>query len=93
MLYYALIFIICVNVVTLFVYGLDKLKAMRQWRRVPESTHLLLAFFGGSLGALMGMTLFRHKTQHKAFTIGVPLILLLHLALVGWFVWEYHSQL
>lgn len=80
------------NVVTLVVYGIDKLKAIRQWSRVSESTLLLLAVFGGSLGALLGMTLFRHKTQHKKFFIGVPIIILLQMGLVGWLLWSYYYR-
>lgn len=82
MLYYILIFAICINVVTFAVFAFDKLMAMRQWRRVSESTLMLLAFFGGSLGAILSMTIFRHKTQHKLFTLGVPLILIMDLALI-----------
>ncbi|MDD3347242.1 DUF1294 domain-containing protein [Oscillibacter sp.] len=70
-----------INLVTFFVFGVDKWKAKRKQqhesvRRVPEKTLFLLAALGGSVGALLGMRVWRHKTLHRSFRIGVPLILL-----------------
>ena len=65
-----------------FMYA-DKQFAIRHRRRIPEATLLLLAAAGGSLGCWLGMALFRHKTRHRKFTLGLPLILLAQLAL--WF--------
>lgn len=76
-----------VNVVTFFVYGIDKLKAKRNWWRTPEATLLLLAAFGGSVGAWLGMKFWHHKTLHKKFRYGIPLIFILQLALVGLVIW------
>ena len=76
------IYLAVVNVVTFLVYGIDKLKARRSHWRVPESTLLILAAIGGSVGALLGMLVFRHKTRHRKFTIGVPLILIAQVALL-----------
>ena len=70
-----------INLLTFFVYGIDKWKAKRDKWRVPEATLLMLAALGGSVGALLGMFVFHHKTKHKKFLIGVPLILLAQLAL------------
>ncbi len=81
---YLLYFLILINVVTFIAYGIDKWKAKNNMWRIPESTLLGLAAIGGSLGAWLGMQTFRHKTQHTKFTIGVPVILLLQIALASW---------
>ena len=62
----------------------DKLKAKRGAWRIPEKTLLGVAAAGGSIGSLIGMYTFRHKTKHIKFTVGIPLILILQLALVIW---------
>ena len=73
-LYYYLFFI---NVLAFFLMGSDKRKAeLGRWR-IPERTLFLSAILGGGVGAIAGMQLFRHKTKHRSFTIGMPLILLL----------------
>ena len=74
--------ILILNVVTFFVYGIDKFKAKKSLWRIPESTLLILAAVGGSVGAYLGMKVWHHKTLHKKFSLGVPTILLLHLALL-----------
>ncbi len=76
--------ILILNVVTFFVYGIDKLKAKKSLWRIPESTLLILAAVGGSVGAYLGMKVWHHKTLHKKFSLGVPAILLLHLALLAY---------
>lgn len=60
----------------------DKRLARRGERRIPETTLLSLAILGGSPGALLGMLLFRHKTRHPAFSVGLPVILLVHIAII-----------
>lgn len=84
-----------INLVTFLIFGLDKWKAKRKEkndkvRRVPEKTLFLLAALGGSVGALLGMRAFRHKTLHKAFRFGVPVILALQI-LVPFGLWLYFS--
>ena len=74
-------YLLGINLLTFFVYGIDKWKAKRDRWRIPEATLLMLAALGGSVGALLGMSVFHHKTKHKKFLIGVPLILLTQLAL------------
>ena len=74
------IYLLVVTVATFAVYGWDKLCAKKQWWRVPELTLLVLAALGGSIGALVAMRLFRHKTLHLKFKYGVPLILVLQIA-------------
>ncbi len=78
---YITYFFVALNVVTFIVYGIDKLKARRHKWRIPESTLLLLAVVGGSIGALLGMKLWHHKTQHKKFKYGLPAILLVQVVL------------
>ena len=74
--------LIGLNVITFLVYGIDKWKARRDRWRIPEATLLMLAVLGGSVGALLGMTVFHHKTKHGKFRIGLPLILLAQIVLV-----------
>ena len=81
-----ILYLIAINVVTFLVYGLDKWKAKRDAWRISESTLLLLAAAGGSVGALLGMQIFRHKTKHVKFTVGVPAILLVQVALGIWWL-------
>ncbi len=76
------IYLLLINIITFFVYGIDKWKARRNRFRIKEATLLTLAFIGGSVGALLGMSAFRHKTKKWYFKIGVPVILLLQIILV-----------
>ena len=73
-------YILCINVVTLIVYGIDKYKAKKAKWRISEATLLLLAILGGSIGAWTGMKIWHHKTMHKKFKYGVPAILLIQIA-------------
>lgn len=74
-----LIYLILVNLTAFMLYGIDKIKARHHKWRIPEATLLLAAAIGGSAGALLGMLVFRHKTKHLKFVIGVPLILITEL--------------
>ena len=64
------------------VYGIDKWKAKQGSWRILEDTLLILAVIGGSIGALLGMRVWHHKTMHKKFKYGLPLILLVQIALI-----------
>ena len=80
------LWLVLINVITFFVFGADKLQAKRKEkkdavRRVPEKTLFLLAAIGGSVGALLAMRAFHHKTLHRAFRFGIPLILALQIIL------------
>ena len=82
---YFVIFILIMSVITFFVFGWDKWKAKNDKWRTPESTLFLLAIFGGSIGALLGMQIWRHKTQHWSFRLGIPIILILQAAGLIWY--------
>ncbi len=74
------IYLLVMNLVTFLIFGLDKWKAKRKAkneavRRVPEKTLFLLSTLGGSVGALLGMKVWHHKTLHKSFRFGIPAIL------------------
>lgn len=75
-------YLLLINVITFFVYGLDKLKAKKQAWRIPEAVLLMLAVIGGSIGALIGMKVWHHKTLHNKFRFGVPIILILQIIIV-----------
>lgn len=74
--------LLALNLLTFFIYGIDKLKAKKAKWRIPESTLLLLALLGGSIGAWLGIKVWRHKTLHKKFYIGIPLIIITQVALI-----------
>ena len=69
-----LLLLCCMSVITFFVMGSDKRRAIRGARRVPEARLFLLALLGGGIGGLLGMYTFRHKTRHLHLVIGFPLI-------------------
>jgi uncharacterized membrane protein YsdA (DUF1294 family) len=84
-----LLWLAVINLIAFVLMGLDKSRAKRQGaRRIPEKTLFLSALLGGSVGSILGMQLFRHKTQHWSFKLGMPAILavqiLLALALSWW---------
>lgn len=82
-----IVYLVIINLVTFIIFGYDKWiskhnakqtkRRRRTKRRIPEKTLLSLAGAGGSVGALMGMSVWHHKTMHKKFIYGVPLILIL----------------
>lgn len=75
-------YLIVINIVTWIAFGLDKWKAKSGKWRIPERTLLLLALIGGSLGALAGMIMFRHKTRKAKFFISVPVMFVVHCVIV-----------
>ena len=77
-----IIYFVTINVATFLVYGVDKWKAKRSKWRITEAALLLLAVLGGSIGALLGMKVWHHKTMHKKFKYGIPLIIIVQVAVV-----------
>ena len=74
--------LISINALTFVVYGWDKWKAKQGKWRISEATLLMLAVVGGTIGALLGMQVWHHKTMHLKFKYGLPLILLAQIALI-----------
>ena len=75
-------YLLAVNIATFFLYGIDKYKAKKGKWRISEATLLTMAAIGGSLGAWAGMRLWHHKTMHKKFKYGIPVIIIMQIALV-----------
>ena len=77
-------YLFAINIVSFFLYGIDKYKAKKNKWRISEATLLLMAVIGGSIGAWVGMRLWHHKTMHKKFKYGIPLIIIMQIALVAY---------
>ena len=75
-------YILAINIATFLLYSIDKYKAKQNQRRISEATLLMMAVIGGSIGAWAGMRLWHHKTMHKKFKYGLPIIIILQVALV-----------
>lgn len=76
------IYLAAVNIITFIMFGADKARAAKGRWRISESALILAALLGGSIGALAGMRIFHHKTKHRKFTIGIPVILALQIILM-----------
>ena len=74
-------FLLAINIVTFLLYGIDKYKAKKNKWRISEATLLTMAAIGGSIGAWAGMRLWHHKTMHKKFKYGIPVIIIMQIAL------------
>ena len=70
------------NIVGFAIMGIDKRKAIKRTFRIPEATLFIVALIGGSIGSILGMRVFRHKTRHWYFVIGMPAILIAQIALL-----------
>ena len=82
-------YLLIVNAVAFLLMLIDKVKAKKNRWRIKESTLMLWAAIGGSIGALAGMYTFRHKTLHRKFTIGIPAILVLQIAAVIYILYKF----
>jgi len=76
------IYFFVINIVTILAMYIDKCKAKKSKRRIAEKTLFTLAFIGGSIGGIIGMYTFRHKTQKPAFVVGFPMILILQVLII-----------
>ena len=74
-------YLLAINIATFLLYGIDKYKAKKNQWRISEATLLTMAAIGGSIGAWAGMRLWHHKTMHKKFKYGIPVIIILQVAL------------
>lgn len=79
------IYLLIINAAGFLLMLVDKYKARNNLWRIPEATLMTVAAVGGSLGSLLGMYCFRHKTRHPKFTVGVPCLLIVHVILLLWF--------
>lgn len=75
-------YLLIINAVSILLMLADKQRAVKKAWRIPEATLLGTAAIGGSLGAVIGMRLFRHKTMHLKFAVGLPLMLAVHIILL-----------
>ena len=82
------VYILVINIIGFTIMGLDKQKARNMAWRIPEADLFVTALLGGSIGSLIGMFFFHHKTKHLSFLIGMPLILLIQIGLVLWFLFK-----
>lgn len=83
---YILIYLIIINLITFIVFALDKICAIKKKWRYKEISLLGMCFVGGAIGGFLAMYLFRHKNKKKLFVIGVPLIIVIHLFIILWFI-------
>ena len=84
-IYIILTSIALINFITFIVYGIDKYKARKGKWRISENSLLLLAVIGGSIGAWFGIKIWHHKTMHKKFYYGIPLVILVQVAILTYF--------
>ena len=84
-----ILYLILINLIAFSLMGVDKSRARRHKWRIPEKTLFLSALLGGSIGAIAGMQVFRHKTKHWYFVVGMPLILVCQAALAIYLVHLY----
>ena len=76
-------YLIAVNLIGFALMGIDKYKAKKRAFRIPEATLFIDAIIGGSIGSIIGMYAFRHKTRHWYFVYGMPAILILQILLIA----------
>lgn len=86
---YVLIYVLVINVIGFLAMGIDKLKAKKDWWRIPEGTLMMICLLGGGIGTIAGMYTFRHKTKKLKFTVGMPTILIVEVALIIYVVVKY----
>ena len=83
------VWLVAVNGLDFILMGVDKRRAQKGAWRIPECTFFVVALLGGTLGAILGMRHFRHKTKHWYFWYGLPLLLVLQVALCGLLWWRF----
>ena len=78
------LYLIVLNLVGFFIMLVDKKRAIKNQWRISEKALIVISIIGGSIGMLAGMSTFRHKTKHKKFTIGIPIILVIQVAILAY---------
>lgn len=79
---FLIIYFVIINIVGFALMGIDKRKAIKRTFRIPEATLFIVALIGGSIGSILGMQVFRHKTRHWYFAFGMPAILVVQIVLL-----------
>lgn len=79
---FLIIYFVIINIVGFSIMGIDKRKAIKRTFRIPEATLFIVALIGGSIGSILGMQVFRHKTRHWYFVFGMPAILAIQIVLL-----------
>ena len=79
---FLIIYFVIINIVGFALMGIDKRKAIKRAFRIPEATLFIVALIGGSIGSILGMQVFRHKTRHWYFAFGMPAILVVQIVLL-----------
>lgn len=87
-----ILYLLFINVIAFFAMLIDKRRAIKNQWRISEKALIGMSVAGGSIGMLCGMQAFRHKTKHKKFTIGVPVILAIQILLLG-FSFENYQEI
>ena len=86
----AAVYIVLINIMAFIVYGIDKAKAKQNKWRIPEKVLIIFAILCGSIGAILGMIVFHHKTRKPKFYVGVPIIVVLQIALTVLYFYATH---
>lgn len=86
---YVIIYLLGINLIGFFAMGIDKLKAKKDWWRIPEGTLMMMCLLGGGIGTIAGMYTFRHKTKKLKFTVGMPTILISEIVLVIYLIIKF----
>ena len=89
---YIIFYLIVINLLTYVFFGIDKVKAQKSSWRIPEKTLFTLSFLGGSVGALLAMNKFRHKTKKSEFKNVIYLIVLVQLSLLVFIGWQVYVK-
>lgn len=85
------LYLLAVNLTAFILMGVDKRRAKKNRWRISEGTLFLFPVLGGSLGGVLGMRLFHHKTKHWYFRFGFPALLLIQLAVGSWLLWKLYT--
>lgn len=83
------IYLIVVNMVSFIIMGIDKYRAQTNKWRISEKSIFMLGIIGGGIGILLGMRAFRHKTRHRSFVIGIPIIVILNIFMFGYLLQNF----
>ncbi len=86
---YLIIYLLIINLIGFLAMGIDKFKAQRGYWRIPEASLMTLCLLGGGIGTIVGMYLFRHKTKKLKFTVGMPTILIMEIAITIYLIVKY----